>query len=92
MSDVFFGVIKHAIDSPYEEENLDKYIDFLHTIQKIAIEQRLTIWINGIQSNDLNDADYYKCIPDVLKEDKQVFTPVISRAPYDITADELFND
>ena len=92
MSDVFFGVIKHAIDSPYEEENLDKYIDFLHTIQKIAIEQRLTIWINGIQSNDLNDADYYKCIPDVLKEDKQVFTLVISRAPYDITADELFND
>lgn len=92
MSDVFFGVIKHTIDSPYEEENLDKYIDFLHTIQKIAIEQRLTIWINGIKSNDPNDADYYGCIPDELKEDKQAFTLVVSRAPYDMAANELFND
>ena len=92
MSDVLFGVLKHTIDSPYEGENLDKYIDFLHTIQKIAIEQRLTIWINGIQPNDPNDAEYYRCIPDELKADKQAFTLVISRAPYDMTADALFGD
>ncbi len=93
MSNILFGMIKHEIDTPYSgKENINKFTDFLYAIQKIAIEQKLTILIDAIQRNDPNDEDLYKCIPDYLKNDKKAFSFMIVRAPNDITSDNLFDD
>ncbi len=93
MSRFLFGVIKHEIYSPYEgKENIDKFTDFLYAIQKIAVEQKLTILIDAVQSNDPNDEDLYKCIPEHLKNDGSAFSFMIVRAPNDTTSDNLFGD
>ena len=93
MSDVLFGVIKHNIINPYKDGyNTSEYTDFLYAIQKIAIEQRLTILFDAIQPNRTCDEDYYKLIPGELKESESTLSLMIVRAPNDITSDALFGD
>ena len=93
MSRFLFGVIKHNIKNPYENGyNTDEYTDLLYAIQKIVIDQKLTILFDAIQPNRTCDEDYYELIPDELKKDESAFTLMIVSAPNDITSDNLFNN
>lgn len=91
MSVFLFGFITHTIESPYEgKEQIDRFINFLYTIQKIGIEQRLAIFIGCIQPKDPDDL--YELVPEHLKNTERSFSFMIVRSPMDNTSDELFND
>lgn len=91
MSRFLFGIINHKISSPFKDGNsTDEFIDFLYEIEKIGIEQRLSVLIGAVQRNDPDGL--YKLIPPNLNIVEMSFSFLVNRSPMDNTSDNLFID
>lgn len=94
MSSMLFGVIFHNMDDAYESwaKTSKKFDLYLYSIQKIGIEQELSITMIHNPSPYVFDKDLAALLPSNLKEKKNQLYFKISRSPVDYTSDNLFTE
>jgi hypothetical protein len=94
MSCFLFGVIFHDMDDAYKNwaKTSKKFDLYLYSIQKIGIEQELSIAMIHNPSPYVFDKELAELLPNNLKEKKNQLFFTISRSPVDYAGDNLFSD